>query len=263
MVDFFLLVVVGLSLGSFATALSWRVPRGVSWIFSSKEDGSAARSCCTTCNFTLRFFDLIPLFSWLFQRGRCRHCGAPIPWRYPLVELLVLAGVIGIYAVYGFSYAGIVAMAAVPFLAALLVIDIEHMILPDQLTLICGIIGVIFILVSGPSGELMPAFAWHILAALIYSGIIWLAGAVTKIALKKEALGLGDVKFMAVAGLWLGVSAVSGFFIMSGIMGILWGAGWRTLKKGPVFPFGPALILTFYACLLAQKSGFFGIFPLY
>ena len=263
MIDFFLLLVIGLSLGSFATALVWRVPRGISWIFSGGNDTAAARSCCTTCHATLRLFDLVPLFSWLVQRGRCRHCGAPIPWRYPLVELLVLAGVIGIYAVYGFSYAGMAAMAAVPFLVALLAIDIEHMILPDQLTLICGIMGLIFIFVSAPPGGLMPVFAWHVLAALIYSGIIWLAGLITKMALKKEALGLGDVKFMIVAGLWLGMSSVSSFFILSGIMGILWGAGWRMFKKSPVFPFGPALILTFYVCLLAQKPGFFAIFPVY
>lgn len=253
-------VFLGLCLGSFATALAWRVPRDIPWAWGGKGD-PATRSRCTSCDNVLAVRDLVPLLSWIAQRGRCRHCGAVIPARYPLTELLVLGGVVGVYTVYGWSVQGVVAMAAVPFLAALAVIDAKHMILPDRLNMIIAVLGAAF------AASLIPqeggaVIGWHVLAALVYGGALWMAGFATEKLLKKEALGMGDVKFMAAAGLWLGPAFLPYFFILSGLLGIGWGLGWRMARKTALFPFGPALIMAFYTCLLAFRAGFPAFFLL-
>ena len=93
-------IVIGLCLGSFATLLAWRLPRDLPVAYSSKskktttaqdpenhEQDGVERSRCPSCGATLNWRDLVPLFSWLLQKGKCRHCGAAIPVVYPLIEL--------------------------------------------------------------------------------------------------------------------------------------------------------------------------------
>ena len=82
---------LGLCLGSFMTALAYRLPRGLNW--------TTDRSRCPSCGHTLGVPDLVPLFSWLFLRGKCRHCHTPIPVRYPLIELAfgLLFGCVGLF----------------------------------------------------------------------------------------------------------------------------------------------------------------------
>src|SRR5690606_8342699 len=92
--------------------------------------------------------------------------------------------------------------------------------------------------------------------ALVFAFVIWITGKLMTTILKKEALGFGDVKFFGMAGLWLGLSWLPIFMILSGLSGIIWGTGWRVVTRDPVFPFGPALILSFYSCLLLQGTGF-------
>ncbi len=239
---------LGLVLGSFATALSWRIPRGLSWVSS--------RSACLSCQTKLGLADLVPVFSWLASKGRCRHCGAEIGRRYPLIELGVMAACLGVYTVYGFTVEAFLIMAALPFLAALLLIDLESMILPDSLVLAAGMIG-------------LAALVWAIWAyggaeewlysrlggAVLYVGLAALVGRTVSFFMKKEALGWGDVKFFAVAGLWLGWEALPLFLVMGGLMGLVFGLVWRFWRHDPVFPFGPALILALYSSLLWQGIG--------
>jgi len=266
-VEFIIILVFSLLLGSFATALAWRVPRGVSWAFSKKGE-DAERSRCPHCQAILGVRDLVPLFSWICSKGRCRHCDEVIAARYPLIELLVMAGVVAVYLMWGLQVQSLVLMITIPFLVALLAIDIEKMILPDQLTLICGVMGLMFVALTGWrdglwSTDLAAHVGGAVFAGFIYALVMWVMGQVIRLVLKKEALGFGDVKFLAVAGIWLGLSYLSVFFILSGVIGIFWGGAWRLLGKGPIFPFGPALILSFYVCLLLQKTGFTGFLAAY
>ena len=256
-----IIVFVGLVLGSFATALSWRVARNISW--------TGGRSQCPSCQAALGFPDLVPLFSWLALKGRCRHCKAPIPVRYPLIELAVLAGCLGVYAAWGFTASAFIIMAALPFLAAMLVIDIEQMILPDSLQTILAGLGLLFVgmqAFTGAAARLGQApiifIFFHLCSAVFFAGAIWVAAKAVSILKKKDALGFGDVKFFAVAGLWLGVLWLPCFMIIAGLMGMVCGLVWRLRREDRRFPFGPALILAFYACLLLQGRGFSPFFAL-
>lgn len=252
---------LGLIFGSFATALSWRVPRGLSWIGDISDSGKRlpARSSCTHCGNFLSFRDLIPVFSWFFLKGKCRHCGASIGIRYPLTEFLTLAGCLGVYFSWGFTVPAFIIMALLPLLAALLVIDIEHLLLPDQLVFMGFGLAGLFLFYQGMAVGFGAQFMRGIFekgaAAIVFSGLVFLIGVFLRKILKKETLGFGDVKFFAMAGFWLGFAYLPFFLIFSGLAGIVIGAGYRIFLKKTLFPFGPALILALYASLLLMGHG--------
>lgn len=246
---FFQLIVVsflGLALGSFASALVYRVPMGMPWWKPGQ------RSCCPECKSTLGPFSLVPILSYVLQKGCCSSCKARISIMYPLTELLVLSSCLGVFAVKGLTVYTLLIMFCMPFLVALLVIDWRMMILPDQLVLLCGVFGLLNFLakyLTGTHHGVLPVTE-YVLGAIIYAGFAWLLSVTMSRVLGKPAMGLGDVKFFAAAGIWLGVSQLSWFCILSGILGIVVALVWKLSGKGSVFPFGPALIASLYLLLI-------------
>ena len=117
--EYIMVLSLGLLLGSFAGALSYRIPRKIPWAsFSGKE----SRSACPSCHTTLTVKDLVPVLSWLLQKGQCNHCRAPISVRYPLIELSSAVICLLLYAFLGWGAQLWFAFAAVPFLLAFVVI---------------------------------------------------------------------------------------------------------------------------------------------
>ena len=246
------LVVIGLALGSFATALAHRIP-------ARKPMGGLARSACPHCHHVLKVIDLIPVGSWAMTGGKCRYCWKEIGISYPLMELGVLLTCLTAYWVKGWSADTAFIIAAVPFLAALLVIDLRHMILPDRLLIIVGLIGVVrmmfraIVMNDSPTIQMLIGFTTDV---IFFALISWLIGFVMEKILKKEALGMGDVKFFAVAGIWLGLSQLGWFCALSGLFGVLSAFIFQNLKKGGRFPFGPSLIAALFLLVLTDGSLF-------
>lgn len=249
-------VIIGLVLGSFSTALAYRVPRGIPWIVAAEK--KPVRSQCVHCQKNLAVRDLVPVFSWLVNRGCCRFCGRDISVQYPLTELGALLACLGAYITFGFTPEAFFVIACVPFLMALLLIDLERMILPDQLVAAVGVLGVLRLVTEfysyGITGQ--EALFEYAAGFLIYGWTSWLMGAVMTYILGRSALGFGDVKFFAVAGLWLGVSNLGWFFVMAGFLGMLIAIIWKIAGRGVVFPFGPSLIVSFYVLLVLEGSLF-------
>lgn len=244
-----IVVFIGLVLGSFSTALIYRVPQKIPW--------GAERSSCPKCKANLGVLDLIPVLSWCLSAGKCRHCSEKISVRYPLTELVSGALCMLVYLVYGFNIAALFLMASVPFLVALCVIDLKHMILPNQLVFILmGIGGVrlLYLFSLDSSIQDMELLNVYIIGAFSYAFLSWFLGFVLTKILKRNSLGFGDVKFFMVAGLWLGLYALPYFMILSGTLAIAFALAWRVVFKQDVFPFGPALIVSFYSLLLFQGS---------
>lgn len=243
-------VLLGLCLGSFATALAWRLPRGVPL-------AKKARSNCPSCGHDLHARDLVPLFSWMTLGGRCRYCRAPVGLRYPLIELSTLALCIIFHAVFGFTAVTLCAFALAPALVAMVDIDFRHKILPDVLNAAMALAGLAAIVAAGleafdPPAHILSHLAQAMAAALMYgAGAFALRFAFLK-ATGKEALGLGDVKFFAAAGVWLGLSAdsLAAFLLLSGALGVVIALLWKKIMRETEFPFGPALIAAFLAVLL-------------
>lgn len=242
---------LGLILGSFASALIHRVPAGLSWF--SFLNSAERRSACPHCGTTLAMMDLVPVLSWIFLKGRCRYCGEPIGIIYPLAELSVMMAAIAYVCVRGVYplEISVPVLLACPFLVALFVIDLKTKTLPNPLVLILAVLGAVHLIGGALHAEHLSFVAFEYIGGAFFYGLIAFILALTmEKILKKPALGGGDIKFMTVCGLWLGLSNLAAFFIISGVLGVLLGLLWRKWQGQSVFPFGPALILAFYALLL-------------
>ena len=220
----------GLILGSFATVVAHRVPRGESWI--------GGRSRCPTCGATIAPYDNIPVVSWLLLRGRCRSCGERISARYPLTELSMAALFAATVLILGTEDLGELALGLA--LCAILVIvtltDLERRVIPNRVLLAGALIGLGIVVATDPS-------------SLVDRGIAALAagGFLFSIALAyPRGMGMGDVKLVAVMGLYLGravaPAVVIGFAVGALVgLGLIATRGARARKQA--VPFGPFLAL--------------------
>lgn len=212
----------GLVVGSFLNVVIWRLPRNESLVHP--------RSRCPRCAAPIAWFDNVPVLSWLWLRARCRGCRAPIAARYPLVELLT--GALFVLAALAFPGDGTTSAQVCLLLAALVAvtfIDLDLRIIPDRITKP----GMVFFALVAPFNALhqpgwittRPALdAWmHALAGIaVGAGVVWAIRAVGSAILRKEAMGLGDVKLLgligAVVGPWQALYAlVLGSFAGAGI----------------------------------------------
>ncbi len=244
-------VFVGLVLGSFATALAFRLPRGISLF-------SAERSRCPSCGHTLSALDLVPLLSWLCLRGKCRHCACPIGLRYPLIELATLALCLLFAKAYGVTVASAPLFAAAPILVAMFDIDLRYRIIPDGLNLALLLAGILALGLGATGAEhFMQTLGAALGGLLLYGGGALALRQAGMLALKREALGLGDVKLYAAAGFWLGlnVDAAVLFLIVSGLLGVAFTLGWKKKTGQPEAPFAPPLILAFIVALCLYPTG--------
>lgn len=247
---------LGLALGSFATALSWRLPREVSIL-------TEARSRCPACGHVLGVADLVPILSWIFLRGKCRHCQARIGWRYPMIEAATLILCLVFYSVYGLKPETIFIFALAPVMISMIDIDLHHKIIPDSLNAAVLLTGVSSLLTNAfldvdPASFLLDKGAVAAGGAVLYGlGALLLRQAV-QLIVKREAMGMGDIKFFTAAGFWLGMNADAAALLMvvAGISGVAISVIWKKCFKDPESPFGPALVIAFVAVLCLHIPAF-------
>lgn len=228
---------LGLVMGSFATAVAHRVPRGMSiW---------GPRSQCPGCGAEIGARDNVPVFSWLLLRGRARCCGAPISPRYPLTELACGVLFAATAAIYWDDPAEIaIGMVFVTMLAAITLTDLERRIIPNKILLVAAIVCIAIAAPTDPAG--LPERA---IAAVAAGGLLFAA------ALAYPAgMGLGDVKLAATMGLFLG-RAVAPAMLAALVFGSAVGL-WMLARHGAkarkmAIPFGPFLALGGVVGLLA------------
>lgn len=234
--DAFLALMAGLALGSFLNVVATRLPL--------KEQFWAGRSRCPQCRATLFWYDNLPLLSYLLLRGRCRFCSAPIPWRYPLLELA--SGLLALALWLQFPWSPRL-IAYGPFGAALLVlsaIDLEHRLLPDAITYPGILLGLLLALV-------LPhlSFPESLLGVLLGGGVFYLVGMIYEWFTGSTGMGGGDVKLLAMIGAFLGAYALPFIIFFSAALGTVAGVA-QTLARGAwrqgqwrttSIPFGPFL----------------------
>ena len=246
-----LLVVGGLSLGSFVNALVWRL--------KTKRNFVSERSECTNCHHTLAWYDLIPVLSWLWLRGRCRYCYRKISWQYPLVELSVAATFVGSYLSWPYTAYGqpgwwLLAfwLLAVVLLAALFVYDVHWYELPDRLVVPLIGLGIAYGLTLWfVVRQLTPlAVANELLLSLL--PITGLYG-ILYVVSHRQWVGLGDVKLGIFIGLVLGWQGALLALLIANLLGtvvVLPGLLVGKLTRTSHIPFGPFLILATVIALL-------------
>jgi len=224
----------GLLFGSFANVIIYRVPKEESIVMPASR--------CPACGKPLSFFDLIPVFSWLFLRGKCRYCKIKIPARYPAVELLCAllfawASFTGGFAVLPMCMLAF-AMLCVTF------IDIDHRIIPDGLVIFGAVVGALWVVFSAFFNLGAPDVPDALLGALAGAAPLFLVDRLCLIIIKKDGFGFGDVKLMAMAGLYTGWQHILTALFVAVIAGGLYGGVLlvtRRAGRGDYFAFGPFL----------------------
>jgi leader peptidase (prepilin peptidase)/N-methyltransferase len=222
--------VLGLVSGSAVTALSHRIPRDMSFV--------RGRSVCPNCGRTLGVADLFPVLSFVLQRGRCRSCGHPIGWRYPLTELACAAWFVMLYLRLGLSWEFTLLALWGVILVTLVWIDVDFQLLPDVLTYPGILIGMIYALLQ-PDG-------WKraLLGAAVGSGTLGLVALAYWRVRRVEGMGIGDIKLAAMMGVVLGWEYTLLAFFVAAAVGSLWGASLIVSGKGhakTALPFGALL----------------------
>jgi len=229
----------GAVIGSFLNVVVYRLPIGQSLV--------KPRSHCTNCQTPVAPRDNVPLLSWLFLKGKCRHCGETISARYPAVELLTAVCFIAVVLAQGIS-ADLIAL--IPFTAVLIAvtfIDLEHKIVPNKIMAPAAIYGLVTavafrtdmlpeLLIAGAG-----AFVFFLVAALIHP----------------KGMGMGDVKLAGVMGLYLGKLVIPALFIaflVGAVVGVVlvMRHGMRSRKVG--VPFAPFMALGGFVSMLAGRQ---------
>lgn len=232
--------IFGAIFGSFASAIAYRIPRG--------EQFHKGRSKCPSCGASLRATDLVPIFSWIFRGGKCGHCKAKISAAYPAIETILGLMFAAVVARFGPTPHAALLMAVSFLLIIMIVVDFTHYIIPDSINLLLFVCGVIYSLGKGVIMSALVTSAGMVIFALL------LRAGMSKWK-NQEALGLGDVKFFAVIGIFLPFSAITAFLLISGVLGIISSLFWRRLTGNEIFPFGPALAVSLWLCLIFPEVG--------
>jgi leader peptidase (prepilin peptidase)/N-methyltransferase len=237
-------IALGLSLGSFANVLIYRLPR--------EESLLTPPSRCPSCGRHIRPIENIPVISWIVLGGKCRGCKGSISIRYPLVEIAsgILAGIA--FAIFGFSYEALAHGLLYIALVAVIIIDIEHWLLPFAITIpltVIGLVGSVFFSLRPIVDCLFGMGAgFAIFMLMLYGG---------KFLLKKEALGGGDVAFGIMAGSFLGWKLVILMIFIASFLGTLTAVPLLLTGKdlsSRAIPFGPFLAVALIICLFAGNS---------
>ena len=226
---------LGSFLGSGLNCLAWRMVRQQKW--------SHGRSQCPQCHHTLGILDLIPVFSWLLLRGRCRHCGAKISPRYVITEALLGLGFVSVLLRFGLTADCLSALVLISCLFALSLVDLEIQIIPDRFLAIPAAVRLIQLAFEG---NLLSG----LLPGLIFGGGLLILSLIMDKILKKDSMGGGDIKLMAVLGLFFTVPECLLLLVIACVVGIFMAAILMKIDSETAFPFGPALSIAAWLTLL-------------
>ena len=209
------------------------------------------RSACPSCQSIIRAYDNIPIFSFLLLRGQCRDCSSKISLRYPLIELATGLVTLGLLIVLGWGATFAAALVLSYGLIILTFIDLDHQILPDQITIPGIWIGLLLNLndiFCSLEEAVLGAVAGYLSLWVIYQGF--------KFATGKEGMGFGDFKLLAALGAWFGWMALPGLILISSAIGALVGIALIILgrPRGEAIAFGPYLALAGFLYLLAGNT---------
>ena len=205
---------LGLVMGSFINCWAWRYLRGESVV--------RGHSHCTSCGHELGVRDLVPVFSWLFSRGRCRYCGDKVSARYPITELVCAVAFVGIVAVYGLSLQTVELLAFACILLFLSLTDIEEFLIPNGCIIAAIAVRLLYLGVTLAMGTTTLDQIAYYAASAIGAGIALLVIVfVADIIFKRDSMGGGDLKLYFVAGLYFGWQQCLLIVILSCVFGII------------------------------------------
>jgi len=245
----------GMVFGSFLNVVIYRLPLMLeaSWkkecrlLFGDAASGQQdpafnlvfPNSHCPHCNTPIKAWQNIPVISYLLLKGQCHHCQTPISCRYPIIELVTGLGFAACVWQWGLSWQALAACLMTCTLISLTMIDMDHQLLPDNLTLPLLWAGLL-INSQGVFTNIQSA-VWGAIAGYL---VLWVMYWLFKLLTGKEGMGYGDFKLLAALGAWLGVSHIPGILILSTAVGSIIGSGYLLISRqssNTTIPFGPFL----------------------
>ena len=226
-----LITVLGAALGSFLNVLIYRLPEETSIIFPASR--------CPHCRKAIRFYDNIPVISYILLKGRCRECHEKISFRYPLVELITAVISLLLFWKFGLTFQYLFSFIFVCALMVITFIDLDHQIIPDVITL-PGIPIFFLAAVFAMNLRFLDAF----LGFLIGGGFLYGIAIIYEWVTKREGMGGGDIKLLAMIGAFLGWQSLLFVLLVSSLLGAVVGISVMMVKGQDMkyaVPFGPFL----------------------
>ena len=261
---------LGLSFGSFLNVVAYRLPRMMErdWKLECHEfleleppklddkllslSLSAPSSACPNCGHKIRFWENIPVISYLLLKAKCSSCATGISIQYPVVELLTALASLAVAYTFGVTIQTVVALLFTWVLIALTLIDIKKQLLPDNITLPllwAGILLSFFNVFTDLTSSVIGAMAGYM--------ILWSIYQLFKLVTGKEGMGFGDFKLLAALGAWVGFEYLPQIILVSSVVGSIIGISMmltgRTKQQQPI-PFGPYLAIAGWIALLWGES---------
>ncbi len=227
-----IILIFGMCIGSFLHVCIYRLP-------SPKSITDPPRSVCPNCESLIKYYDNIPVISYLLLTGKCRNCKASISFRYPVVELISGLFAVCVFLIFGLTLPGLIYYIFISTLIVITFIDIDHRIIPDIITL-PGI--PIFCLSTFAIQEI--SFKDSLLGLLAGGGSLYIVGLIYYLLKKKEGMGGGDIKLLAMIGALLGWKGVLFTIFVSSALGTVIGFILILSRKKDMtlaIPFGPFL----------------------
>lgn len=222
-------------MGSFVSAVTYRIPKSQQFI--------KGKSFCDSCKKELKWYDNVPLFSFLYYGGVSRCCRKKISLRYPLIELASAISLVLLHSVFGFSSLLITYYLLFLLTLCIFIIDLEHQIIPDELS---WLIAILF-LITNEQSLIVALFT-----GFLFSSFFLFLHLITY----GRGMGLGDVKLAIPLGLWLGFKNGLTWFILSFIIGGIFASILLVLKRANLktkIAFGPFMIIAFWITLFFIK----------
>ncbi|WP_114324777.1 prepilin peptidase [Candidatus Colwellia aromaticivorans] len=260
-------VIFSLIIGSFLNVVIYRLPKMMhnNWYIECREfladevkNIPAAKiteltlskpdSTCPKCQHKIRFYENIPVISWLFLKGKCSQCKSSISIRYPLVETTTALLSLVIANQYGVSFETLLLLILTWGLVCLTLIDFDHMLLPDQIVMPLLWLGLL-VNITGTFVPISDAVIGAVVGYMSLFSIFWLF----KLLTGKEGMGYGDFKLFALFGAWLGWQLLPILILMASVVGAIIGISlmlFKNHRREQAIPFGPYLAIAGWITVL-------------
>ena len=254
---------LGLVIGSFLNVCIYRIPEGLSLLWPASK--------CVNCSKRVVWYDNIPVLSYLFLKGKCRHCQHKISALYPITE--IVTGIVFLSLFHSvIMVKGDLICAYIFYLifCCLLIVgsivDLKLYIIPNEITytglILAPIAGLLCVgsrnlsstqgYFDNSANQWMASLQTTIIGVFVAGGMIYLCGLIGKLVFRKDAMGFGDVKLMGVIGGFIGWKLAVATFFLAPFFGLLFGIPRLISKRGKMIPYGPFLSLAAFICLLFQ-----------
>jgi leader peptidase (prepilin peptidase)/N-methyltransferase len=254
---------LGLIIGSFLNVCIYRIPEGISLLWPASK--------CVNCSKRVVWYDNIPVLSYLFLKGKCRHCQHKISALYPITEIITGIVFLSLFHSVILAKGDLISVYIFYLIFCCLlivgsIVDLKLYIIPNEITYTGLILAPIASLLCVGSRNLNNAQGYFdnsanqwlaslqvsIIGIFVAGGMIFLCGVIGKLILRKDAMGFGDVKLMGVIGGFIGWKLAVATFFLAPFFGLLFGIPRLISKRGKMIPYGPFLSLAAFICLLFQ-----------